>query len=223
MKDKGTLIIIEAGDGCGKATQTKRLYERLLAEGRNVRMITFPDYDSPSSSLIKMYLRGEFGAQAEAVNPFAASTFYAVDRYASFKKDWGEFYRQGGIIIADRYTTSNMAHQAVKLQDVAKRDQFLDWLWDLEFTKFGLPVPDGVLFLDLPPACSLTLRQLRAEKEDRADIHELDEAYLEACYRAYGLVAEKYGWQRVACAENGAVRSIEAIHEDVYRYVKAIL
>lgn len=214
---------MEAGDGCGKATQTKRLYDRLIAEGRRVRMITFPNYDSPSSALIKMYLGGEFGRLAEDVNPFAASAFYAVDRYASFKKDWGEFYQSGGVVIADRYTTSNMAHQAVKLKRKEERDCFLRWLWDLEFDKFGLPVPDAVVFLDMPPACSLQLRQLRAQTEDRADIHELDEEYLTACYDAYCLLAEQYGWQKIACANQGMVRSIDEIHADVYAVVQRVL
>ncbi len=220
---KGRLIIIEAGDGCGKATQTEALFRRLCAEGREVRKITFPDYQSPSSALIKMYLGGEFGKQAGDVNAFAASAFYAVDRYASFKKDWGEFYRRGGIIIADRYVTSNMAHQAVKLTDAEERETFLAWLWDLEFVKFGLPLPDLVIFLDLPPGFSRRLRELRAQTEAREDIHELDEAYLSACYQAYLEVAEKYGWKRIACADGDAVRSIADIHEDIYRLTETLL
>lgn len=220
---KGKLIIIEAGDGCGKATQTEALFQRLCAEGREVRKITFPDYESPSSALIKMYLGGEFGEQAGDVNAFAASAFYAVDRYASYKKDWGEFYRRGGIIIADRYVTSNMAHQAVKLSDDKEREAFLAWLWDLEFVKFGLPVPDLVIFLDLPPDFSRRLRELRAQNEAREDIHELDEAYLDACYRAYREIAEKYDWKSVYCAEADEVRSIKAIHDDVYRLTAELI
>ena len=220
---KGRLIIIEAGDGCGKATQTQELYRRLHDEGKEVRKITFPDYQSPSSALIKMYLGGEFGAKAEDVNAFAASAFYAVDRFASYKKDWGAFYQRGGIIIADRYVTSNMAHQAVKITDAVSREEFLNWLWDLEFVKFGLPVPDLVLFLDLPPSCSRELRLQRAQKEARDDIHESDETYLTACYEAYCRIADKYGWTKIACAKDGTLRSIAEIHADVYRQVATLL
>ncbi|MDF2929520.1 MAG: hypothetical protein K0Q75_1758 [Anaerospora sp.] len=175
MAGEGKLIIIEAGDGCGKATQTARLYERLTAEGYPVKKVEFPDYASPSSALIKMYLGGEFGTQPDAVNAYAASAFFAVDRFASYKTSWGEWYRQGGIILADRYTTSNMVHQAVKIADESAKDSFLDWLWDLEFVKFGLPVPNQVLFLDVPPDLSSRLLAERSVKAgDEPDIHERD-------------------------------------------------
>ena len=161
----GKLIIIEAGDGSGKATQTEKLYSRLVGEGINVRKVTFPDYESNSSALIKMYLNGEFGSSPDSVNPYAASSFYAVDRYASYKQNWEDFYKQGGIIIADRYTPSHMVHQAVKILGQSEKEAFLDWLWDLEFEKFGLPIPDVVIFLDMPPMYSRAPRVERANKQ----------------------------------------------------------
>ena len=172
---KGKLIIIEAGDGSGKATQTKALYEHLVRDGHEVRRIEFPDYAADSSMLVRMYLRGDFGGHAEDVNAFAASTFFAVDRYASFRMKGKDFYDAGGIILAHRYTTSNMVHQAVKLTDEEERAAFLDWLWDFEFVKLGLPVPDKVVFLDMDPAVADKLIAARAKETGTAkDIHEQD-------------------------------------------------
>src|SRR5690554_3017784 len=160
----GKLICIEAGDGSGKETQTNRLLQRLQESNYKVRKVTYPNYDSESSSLIKMYLRGDFGSRPGDVNPYVASTFYAVDRYASYKKEWESFYREGGIILADRYTTSNMIHQAAKIADLALREEYLDWLWHFEFDMFGLPKPDCVIFLDMPPVFSSQLIQNRRNK-----------------------------------------------------------
>lgn len=224
MAGEGKLIIIEAGDGCGKATQTARLYERLTAEGYPVKKVEFPDYASPSSALIKMYLGGEFGTQPDAVNAYAASAFFAVDRFASYKTSWGEWYRQGGIILADRYTTSNMVHQAVKIADESAKDIFLDWLWDLEFVKFGLPVPNQVLFLDVPPDLSSRLLAERSVKAgDEPDIHERDMDYLARCYHSYRLLAARYGWQSIDCVSADGLKSVDQIHQAIYHSVKTIL
>ena len=221
---KGKLIIIEAGDGSGKATQTRALYEHLLADGHRVHRIEFPDYEADSSMLVRMYLRGEFGGHAEDVNAFAASTFFAVDRYASFRMKWKKFYDAGDIILADRYTTSNMVHQAVKLTDAKDRDEFLDWLWDLEFTKMGLPVPDRVVFLNMDPAIADRLIAARAQETGQAkDIHEKDADYLHRCHQAYVALAQKYGWSQVKCDQAGKLRSIEAIHAEVYQAIREIL
>jgi dTMP kinase len=221
---KGKLIIIEAGDGSGKATQTRALYEHLLADGHRVHRIEFPDYEADSSMLVRMYLRGDFGGHAEDVNAFAASTFFAVDRYASFRMKWKKFYDAGDIILADRYTTSNMVHQAVKLTDAKERDEFLDWLWDLEFTKMGLPVPDRVVFLNMDPAIADRLIAARAQETGQAkDIHEKDADYLHRCHQAYVVLAQKYGWSQVKCDQAGQLRSIEAIHAEVYQAIREIL
>lgn len=221
----GKLIIIEAGDGSGKATQTEKLYQRLVEEKRKVRKVSFPDYQSNSSALIKMYLNGDFGNSPDAVNPYAASSFYAVDRYASYKRDWGDFYKQGGIIIADRYTTSNMVHQAVKIIAQEEKNAFLDWLWDLEFVKFGLPIPDGVIFLDMPPLYSKMLREERAKTlgQQIPDIHERDEQYLENCYINYCAIADKYHWRKIPCIHHKRLKTVDEIHEEVYQSVQNIL
>lgn len=221
---KGKLIIIEAGDGSGKATQTKALYEHLVRDGHEVRRIEFPDYAADSSMLVRMYLRGDFGGHAEDVNAFAASTFFAVDRYASFRMKWKDFYDAGGIILADRYTTSNMVHQAVKLTDAKEREAFLDWLWDFEFVKIGLPVPDKVVFLDMDPHVADKLIAARAKETGaEKDIHEKDTSYLHRCHAAYLELAAKYKWDKVVCNDGESPRSIDAIHADVYQLVAALL
>lgn len=220
----GKLIIIEAGDGCGKATQTQKLCDRLQQEKVNVKKIEFPNYKSPSSALIKMYLNGEFGSDPESVNPYAASAFYAVDRYASFKIEWEGFYNMGGIIIADRYTTSNMVHQAVKFGNEQEKMVFLDWLWDFEFKLFKLPVPDCVIFLDMPPEYSRSLMAGRANKSGAEhDIHEQDQAYLAKCYNNYRLLAAKYHWQTVGCVQNNRLKTVDEIGTEVYQTVKQML
>lgn len=222
---KGKLITIEAGDGSGKATQTKALYDRLLAEGYQVLKVEYPDYQSESSALVRMYLGGEFGQQAENVSAYGASAFFAVDRYASYLLKWRQAYESGWIILADRYTTSNMVHQAVKLKDSAEREEFLAWLWDFEFGRLQLPVPDRVIYLDMPPEISDRLINSRAAKDSsrKKDIHEKDTSYLHHCHRAYNEVAEKYGWVKISCAQQGNLRTVQDIHEDVYQAVKEIL
>lgn len=211
---------MEAGDGSGKATQTEALYKHLLQEGRKVHRVSFPDYEAESSVPVRMYLRGDFGKSPGAVNAYAASTFYAVDRYASFRRKWKAHYDAGDIILADRYTTSNMVHQAVKLGPGEERETFLSWLWDFEFQKLGLPVPDLVIFLDMDPTVAEKLIAARSKEQSRPkDIHEKDKEYLRSCHRAYLELAEKYGWKRIPCSEGDHPRPIDAIHEEVYRQV----
>lgn len=223
---KGKLIVIESGtDGSGKATQTKLLYDRLTAEDYKIKKVSFPDYDSESSSLVKMYLRGDFGSDPNDVNAYVTSTFYAVDRFASFKTNWGKFYNDGGIIISDRYTTSNMVHQGAKI-DKDQKDKFLDWLADLEFNLYGLPKPDIVIFLDVPPLVSKELMKDRLNKitgRKEKDIHEKDPEYLIQSYNHSMYVANKYNWVNINCINKDKLRSIEDIHEEIYTHVKEIL
>lgn len=219
---KGKLIIIESGsDGSGKATQTKALYEKLVSEGYNVRQITFPNYQSPACMPVKMYLNGDFGKKPEDVNAFVASTFFAVDRFASFKQDWEEFYNNGGIVLSDRYTTSNMVHQAVKMNK-ADREIYLDWLTDLEFNKYGLPEPDAVIFLNVEPEVSQQLMEDRPNKftgQEEKDIHENNKEYLINSYNNSLEIAEKYNWLKVNCIKDKKMRSIEDISEEIYSKV----
>ena len=219
---KGKLIVIEAGDGAGKATQTALLYEKMSQNGINVRRVSFPNYESPAAEPIKMYLRGDFGAHPGDVNPYAAATFYAVDRFASYKRDWQNFYLSGGVILADRYVTSNMAHQAIKIGDADERQAFLTWLDDLEYKRLALPRPDLVLFLDMEPAAAQKLRQGRKEKV-MGDIHESDESYLVNCYAAYKELAERQKWTSITCSRNGTALSAAEIHAAIYPVVQSVL
>ena len=217
----GKLYVIEGVDGSGKATQTELLYQALLAKGKPVRKVSFPDYDSPSSSLIKMYLNGEFGTDPQSVNAFATSVFFAVDRFASFRKDWQEFYENGGIIIADRYVTSNLVHQAGKISDAAEKERYIQWLSDLEYNIFGLPKPDCVIFLDMPPAYSLKLRQQRNELKQglTADIHEADQTYLQNAYENAIGIAKHQEWHTISCVADDKIRTIEDIHAEIVRTI----
>ncbi len=215
----GKLIVIEGTDGSGKSTQFKLLTSRLEAENRSFRKLVFPQYSEPSSALIRMYLDGEFGTSPSDVNAYAASAFYAVDRYASFKKVWGPWYENGGLIISDRYTTSNAVHQASK-EPPEKQGAFLQWLYDFEYTKLGLPKPDLILYLDVPTGFTeAMMRRREADTNTHADIHEQDLGYLATCRRAGKAAAEYYGWTVIQCVQNGTMRSIEDIHEEIYRHV----
>ena len=215
----GKLIVLEGTDGSGKATQTAALLDRLRREGVDCRKIEFPRYQEESSAL----LRGDFGEKPSDVNAFAASTFYAVDRYASYQQDWGGYYRQGGLVIADRYTTSNAVHQGSKLQGKERTD-FFEWLFDYEYRLLGLPKPDLVIYLDVPvDQTEQNMHRREIQTGASADIHERDDGYLRACRVAAGEAAERFGWTKIACTKNGVMRSIDEIHEDVYRAVKEVL
>ena len=222
----GKLIIIESGsDASGKATQSEELLKKLTADGYNVRKVEYPNYKSESSTLVKMYLRGDFGKHADDVDAYIASTFFTADRYASFKTEWEEFYRSGGIVIADRYTTSNMVHQASKME-IEERDKYLDWLEDYEYNLFKIPRPDEVIFLNVPVDYSIKLMENRKNKftgEEEKDIHESDKNYLRKTYNNSLYIADKYNWKRVECVENEQLRTIEDISNEIYEIVKKIL
>ncbi len=222
----GKLITIEANDGSGKETQSKRLVEHLKQDGYCVKRVTYPNYASDSSALVKMYLNGEFAEDADAVNPYAASVFFAVDRYASFKREWQSFYDDGGIVIADRYTTANMIHQTAKLTESAEIDTFLSWLSDFEYNIMGIPRPDMTFFLDVPVEHSIKVIEARANKIDgstKKDIHERDNSHLVRAYQASQIVGQREGWIRIVSMNGTVFRPIEAIHLDIYNHVKAVL
>ena len=219
----GKLIVIEGTDGSGKSTQFKRLTQRLEEENTAFRRLVFPQYSEPSSALIRMYLGGEFGTKPSDVNAYAASTFYAVDRYASYKKVWQDWYEGGGLIVSDRYTTSNAVHQASK-EPQDKQKDFLEWLYDLEYHKLGLPAPDLVIYLDVPTDFTeAMMRRREADTNTHADIHEQDMAYLATCRRTGKMAAEYYGWTVIQCVRDGAMRSIEDIHEEIYGHIRSCL
>ena len=220
MERKGKLIVVEGTDGSGKSTQFHLLCQRLEEQGTSFRRLVFPQYQEPSSALIRMYLGGEFGSHPSDVNPYAASTFYAVDRYASLRKVWGEEYQKGSLILSDRYTTSNAVHQGSKLS-FEEQPAFLDWLFDFEYNKLGLPVPDLVIYLDMPTHQALKLLRAReASTHTQGDIHEVDPDYLAHCRETALRAADRYGWQLVPCTDaQDRVRSLEEIHQDIWQLV----
>ena len=212
---KGKLIVIEGLDGSGKGTQAAELAKNLAAGGAPVRKVSFPDYASDSSALVKMYLSGQFGKDPQDVNAYAASTFYAVDRFASFKRDWGGFYEGGGIVVADRYTTSNAVHQCSKLPQ-EQWDAFLAWLLDFEYHLLGIPSPDLVVYLSVDPAVSQRLMTGRYQgDESRKDIHEGNLAYLRRSRLAAEYCSSRLDWRQIECCRGGQMRTVEAIQADI--------
>ena len=217
------LIVIEGTDGSGKSTQFKLLTERLVTEGVTFKRIVFPRYAEESSALIRMYLQGQFGTNPSDVSSYAASAFYAVDRYASYKQDWGKWYEEGGLVLSDRYTTSNAVHQASK-EAPENRGEFLRWLYEFEYDRLGLPKPDLIIYLDVPT--DFTEKLMRRREQDtntKADIHEKDMAYLATCRESGRAAAAFYGWSVIECVRDGAMRSIEDIHNEIFAHVAKLL
>lgn len=214
---KGKLIVIEGLDGSGKSTQIECLKNKL--NGKNVHRIKLPDYDSESSALVKMYLRGDFGKDPGDVNAYAASAFYAVDRFANYKMKWKSFYDNGDIIISDRYTTSNAYHQATKIEK-SERAEFFKWLEDFEYGLIGVPKPDAVIYLDMPIEISQKMMSERYHgDETKKDIHESNLDYLYKCRDAALDAAEKMGWYVVKCSDGDRPRSIESIGDEIYSII----
>ena len=219
----GKLFVIDGTDGSGKQTQFNKLQERFDKEKIEYRTVSFPNYESPSSALVKMYLSGEFGEDPKSVSPYVASTFYAVDRFATFRKDFEEYYNNGGIILADRYTTANMVHQSGKIKDKEEREKFLDWLWDLETNIFGLPKPTEVFFLNMPPKKSLELIENRENKFSHTnvkDIHERNPEHIVESYNAACSLVSKYNWFEIKCMDGENLRTIDSIHEEIFKEVR---
>ena len=215
----GKLIVIEGTDGSGKSTQFKLLTERVAREGHEFQRLVFPQYQEESSALIRMYLGGQFGTKPSDVNAYAASAFYAVDRFASYKKVWGQWYENGGLVLSDRYTTSNAVHQASK-EPEEKQAEFLKWLYEFEYDKLGLPAPDLVIYLDVPTDFTeKMMRSREAATNTHADIHEQDLTYLATCRRTGKAAAKFYNWTVIDCVRDGAMRSIEDIHEEISHHV----
>lgn len=218
----GKLIIFEGLDGSGKGTQTSLTAQKLAAQGMDLRQITFPNYASDASALVKMYLSGQFGDKPDDVNAYAASSFYAVDRFASYKTDWGEFYRAGGLVLSDRYTTSNAVHQCAKLPPM-HWDGFLNWLFDFEYKKIGIPAPDAVLYLAVDPEVSQELLKERYHgDESKKDIQEKDREYMARSRAAAEYCAKVFGWYRIECTQGEDVKSMRTV-EDINAEILAKL
>lgn len=216
---QGKLIVLEGIDGSGKSAQYRRLCARMEKDGIDYTHIVFPRYDKPSSALIRMYLEGQFGPNPNDVNAYTASTFYAVDRFASYREEWGRVYQKGGLILSDRYTTSNAVHQGSKLPD-EELPEFFRWLADLEYGKMGLPRPDLVIYLDVDIETSLRRMRRRQEKtHTQADIHEKDVEYLRRCLNVAGRAADYYGWTRIPYLKDGVERDVDEKNAEIYRLI----
>lgn len=209
----GKLVVIEGLDGSGKATQTAILAQA-LKEKHRLQVVTFPNYESEASALVRMYLGGQFGTKPEDVNPYAASSFYAVDRFASYKMGWQQFYLGGGLVLADRYTTSNAIHQCAKLPP-EEWQAFANWLQDFEYDKMGIPKPDLVVYLEVEPQTSQNLLMHRYKNKDKRDIHEQNLDYLLQCQKAAQWCAGHFGWHSLQCTENGKIKPRQAIAKEV--------
>ncbi|MDR2590060.1 MAG: deoxynucleoside kinase [Oscillospiraceae bacterium] len=212
----GRLIVFEGIDGSGKSTQFKLMCDRLNDEDIVYKRIFFPRYEEPSSALIRMYLAGDFGKDPDTVNAYAASSFFAVDRYASFVQDWRDYYKNDGLILTDRYTTSNALHQGAKMVST-ERKKFFDWLYDYEFNLIELPKPDAVVFIDVDVELAAERLNTRQKKTGTsADIHENDMKYLASCVDSGRHAAKQFGWYIVDCSGQNAKRSENDIHSEIF-------
>ena len=218
----GKLLVIDGLDGSGKATQKAMMEKRLSDAGVALRGLSFPNYHSSSSALVKMYLGGDFGSKPGDVNAYAAATFYAVDRYAGYKEDWGSYYQQDGLLLCDRYTTSNIIHQCAKLP-YAEWEEYYGWLEDFEYKKLGIPAPDVVFFLDVAPEVSQTLLEKRYQNKDERDIHERDWEYLQKCRDVALWCVQNHGWVSINCIQNKQMRPAEDIGDELYALIKEAL
>lgn len=220
----GKLIVLEGTDGSGKSTQFRRLCSRMEAEGKPFHRLVFPRYQEESSALIRLYLNGAFGTRPGDVNAYAASSFFAVDRYASYVQDWGADYRRGKTILSDRYTTSNAVHQGSKVPP-EERAEFFRWLYEYEYDRLGLPRPDLVCYLDMPTGLSVSLlREREASTHTQGDIHERDDSYLAQCRSCAQQAAQVLGWERISCVDSaGKLRTVEEIHREIWAKVSRFL
>lgn len=223
--EKGKIIVIEGTDGSGKNTQMKLLSKKFEERNINFKAISFPCYEKPSSSLVKMYLDGDFGTDAMEVSPYIASTFFAADRYAAYKTDFGKFYNDGGIIISDRYVSSNMLHQASKIDNKKEKEKFLNWLFDLEYNIYKIPKPDKVIFLNMPIEYSSKLLKNRDNRFDykKEDIHEKNIEYMKKSYETACELAKMYNWVEIKCISDGKIKDVNEISKEIENKIKGII
>lgn len=212
----GRFIVIDGLDGSGKETQSLLLKKHLEDMGIKVRYISFPCYENDSSIFVKKYLNGELGSRPEDTNAYAASSFFAADRYLSYRTDWKrDIDDPDTVVIANRYTTANAVHQLSKLPK-EQWNGFLSWLWDYEFYKLGIPVPDHVIYLEMHPDISHRLIKSRSEQTGRAiDIHESDSTFLHKSYEAALYASDRLSWTRICCYRDNEPLSIQEISEQI--------
>src|SRR3989338_1485410 len=224
--NKGLFIMIEGTDGSGKSVQTNLLVDALKKQGREVEQISFPQYGQPSAAMVEAYLNGEFGT-AEAVGPYRASILYAIDRYAA-KGKIAKWLADGKIVIANRYVASNLGHQGGKIKDMAEREKYFAWNYDLEYNIFGIPKPDVNLILHVTPEISQQLVDKKGAREylrgKKRDIHEDDLNHLRAAEQAYIQIARSYPeFALIECVEEDQLLSPEIIYQKVMAHIQPYL
>lgn len=217
----GKLIVIDGLDGSGKGTQSKKLVEYLQKNGTAAQLVSFPAYGTRGAALVEGYLQGELGGKPDDTGAYATSTFYAIDRYWSYRTAWGDFYnRPDTVTVCDRYTTANAVHQCSKLPK-AEWDSYLGWLWDNEYNKLGIPRPDQIFYLEMRPDLSRRLVEERSVKEGRKiDIHEGDYEYLCRCYEAALYASDFLGWEKITCYEGDKIRTVDDIFAELLNRLK---
>lgn len=215
----GKLIVIDGLDGSGKETQVKLIFEKLKKYNKKVIRLDFPNYGEPYCEPVKMYLNGDFGENPKDVNAYAASTFFAVDRYASYMSRWKKYYNDDYIILCDRYASSNPIYQLSKL-DEKDRINYLDWVYDFEYEKLKIPKPDLVIFIDMPPEFSFQLIEKRARETDHnVDIHEKNKEFLIQCYKSAIFCADYYKWEKINTIKDNKIMSREEISDTIFEKI----
>lgn len=216
------IFVIEGTDGSGKQTQTQLIYDRLIKEKKDVQKFSFPNYDNLSSGPVREYLNGNISKNANDISAKAASLFFAVDRYITYKENIEKYYNDNkSIILFDRYTTSNMLHQGGKILKATnsydKLEEYVSWLKSIEYDDLMLPIPTQVFFLHMNVDFTIKLMNERCIKQNVVkDIHETDSTHLEMAERSGLYIAKKYNWNIIECVKDNTLRSINDIHAEIY-------
>ncbi len=217
--NRGRLIVLDGIDGSGKSTQLKMLDDELKFIGYKTEVIHFPQHGSRSAAMVDDYLAGKFGS----VNPYAASAFYAVDRFEAGPRIEA-WLKEGKVVLSDRYVTANAAHQGGKIVDHFERLKFFKWLDNLEYTVFGIPKPDLNIILNVPAEAAIQLLKLRAEDAHHVDkMHEPNKQHLVNSYNAFVEISRLFpNTKLIECVQNNELLPPEQIHNKVWDFVRRI-
>lgn len=224
MNNSGKVIVLEGScDGIGKSTQYQKLYDRLVDEGYEVIRHHFPSYGTPQGSGVESYLKGEFG-KIDELSPYFINNLYAYDRSITWQKYLKKEYEEGKIILLDRYTTSSLIYQTSIIKDVEERKKAINYLADFEYNKLKIKEPDLVLFLTMPFELATEMRNKRKENEGITnDIHESNLTFMKKVYDNSLVVADELGFEKIYCNKGNEIKTIDEIHEEVYKKCVKVL